>query len=155
MAKLGDKRIHNNDFEQFEKCITCNKGFWATSEYELGNWQNECSACRKVKENKEKLAAKKFKKELELYGEKIFYSGKLLGWMYKNNFYFADFEPEFVFTPNIDDKIREARKNGEKNLYWDMKEYFSIDYLAKAQGFLVEHKNGGFTFMGVRHHLKK
>ena len=150
MSKLEDKRVKDNDFEQYEECVTCKKGFWATSEFELGDWHSECFSCREKREKEERSAEAKLKKEVELHGEKIFSENKLIGRMYKSNFYFDD---KFSFKNHksesgidIDEEIRRFKKAGKKTLYWNVNDYFLINSFADANGFQVEHKDGGFIF---------
>lgn len=95
MAKVGDKRVRNNDFEQYEECNDCKKGFWATSDYELGNWKRYCKECEKTNQiatQKEEAKLEKFIEENKEIAKKEGvpkYIGTNLvrGWWYKDVFF--------------------------------------------------------------------
>src|SRR3990167_10201411 len=133
MAKLEDKRIRNNDFEQFEKCNSCNKGFWAKSKYELGNWESDCKKCsEKIEKNYRNEYSSEIKSTKEFY----------------------DFiTPEISkLASTIDDVIREKKRELINNklplkIGWIKNKFMAIKFFIVNQGWPMP-KGKKFQFMG-------
>ena len=140
MNKLGDKRIKNDDFQQFEKCYGCGKGFWATSYLEIGNWETHCKPCQK----KADLAYKK-KHAKEIKEKEIF---------------LKSLTPEIEkLAIDIDDVIRQKKrelliKKSVNNdlpmeMKWSENEFNAIKYIAFVHGYFIPGKV--MRYMGVEH----
>jgi len=152
--KEGQKRIKNDDFQQVEKCNICGDLFWAKSEYELGNWQRECEACRE----KRKFEQEKRDKQIRENGEKFLRDGQIYAWKLGEDILFNDEwelnppEREFeINLTNIDDKVRELRKNGSKSITWHPYCFSVLLEFMKRNGFGV-CPDSTFVFMGVEHY---
>ena len=152
--KEGDKRIRNDDFEQVVECYECHALFWATSEYELGNWQNSCNKCRKIREKKQEEKEKNIKEN----GETIKVGEKIVGWelgedVVYNYGFTTDIKPRGGIGPfNIDDKIRELKKKGKRKITWHPDLYLFLLEFILANGFHSKLKPP-FTYMQVKHYL--
>jgi hypothetical protein len=107
--KIGDRRIQDNDFQQVEECYSCKKLFWASSEYELGNWQQECPECRKAREEK-------YERETDTVENRT-----------------IDGKP--LTVANIDDYIRARKMEGIKRFYWTPEEWVALGQLMSGNGF--------------------
>lgn len=89
--KEGDKRVYKDDFQQVEKCNTCEKLFWANSEFELGNWERNCLACsKKIAREEDKKNKRIIKNGVPYFG----YKGQIYAWkLGKEVFYNQEYEP--------------------------------------------------------------
>ena len=152
--KKEDKRIRNNDFEQVEECYTCKKLFWAKSRYELGNWESDCNACKKNQIHKAKQKKDLFIKQgKEIKGiHNQIYGWELNGEQLLNEGYDPDLG--ITYIPNIDDTIREFKKNGKMILHWTLNEFSNIKAYAYKNGFAISPTSNSFRFMGILHKLK-
>ena len=136
--KIGDKRIRNDNFQQFEKCYTCKKGFWAKSRYELGNWERFCNSCQKKVDKKyQKKYAKEIKETLDFSTSVTFEIEKL--------------------ACNIDDIIREKKrellyKKLPMKLKWTEDEYNAIKLCMVRNGWFMP-KGKSIKFMGISHSI--
>jgi DNA-directed RNA polymerase subunit M/transcription elongation factor TFIIS len=162
--KLGQKRIKNDNFEIVEKCSDCGKLFWMKADG-YDDFYSKCRKCLKIEEDKENEVFENAKKNgKEIKNKK----GDVVGWTYKGYFYnnpnyFIDFSDECIIENikinilNIDDFIREKRKNGFKKLYWTEQALDILRNFVIANGYGDINffgKNGGM-YMGVRHYLEK
>lgn len=153
--KLKDKRINNAEFEQVEKCKTCDNLFWAQSVYELDNWEKNCQECKIKTERKEIKRQNKIKKE----GKPIKGLNGIMGWkLAKEELVNPDyrFSEKFkdIKISNIEDKIREMKKNNfGKNIIIKWHPVL-FDMLC---GFIEIHGFGSFLgkhrlkYMGIDH----
>lgn len=105
--KEGDKRVHNNHFEQVEKCNTCGKLFWATSFLELGNWHINCLKCRIKLEKQQKEQEENIRKNgRPRYGSK----GQIFAWT-------LDEECVFNFDYEPSERLNESKRFTEREIW--------------------------------------
>ena len=151
--KLGDKRIHKDDFEQVEECSKCDVLFWAEGEYEMGNWQDECVSCRAKEEEKRR----KRKQDIMTNGREVKRNERIFAWILGDQIIFNDKwevrTTKRVFktnTTNMDDVIRELRIKGAKTITWHPYLFDSLLVFMMANG-LVTGIEQPVSFMTVEH----